>query len=177
MEFLMDSKPPKNQPPGDYAVGYGRPPKAYQFKKGEPPPARGSRKSNLPDFGLAALLELPVEITKGGETRKVSVYESSLMSLGRDGLRGKVSAIKHILLECSKHGVFAKEERAPVLQCPDDLTEEVFSILVARLRRGPPYSRPQRRSAAREYLAKRTERNKRADELAGDEQMLQELAK
>jgi hypothetical protein len=174
MESLMDSKPPENQPPGDYAVGYGRPPKTHQFKKGEPPPPRGTPKPQV--FDLLAILNKPVEIARAGKTRVVPAYEQGLLAIARGALKGDVAKIKYLFKEFEKHGIFEKQKHDPMIRCPDDLHEGVFRILAGHLYRNAPYSKPELRWAARQYLATRSLDNKEDDEIAGCEQELKELA-
>ncbi|WP_425905640.1 hypothetical protein [Nitrobacter sp. TKz-YC02] len=82
--------------PREYSVGYKKPPVEYRFKKGNlAAHRRASLKDKVPD--LVSHLNRPFDTERGGKRVKVHPFEAALLSLARDAMKGKPSAIKKII--------------------------------------------------------------------------------
>jgi hypothetical protein len=122
-----------------YEVGYGKPPKATRFGH-RPQPNRSSKSGSARKaaIDIAATIDGMVTVTQNGRRVRMHPHEAALHGLAKNGLRGKLRAIKEFLLECKKAGLLD----APVRQTSGTLTvpNGVPVGLFARLVRmaGPP---------------------------------------
>ncbi len=90
--------------PREYSVGYKKPPVEYRFKKGNLAAHRkASLKDKIPD--LVSHLERPLKADRGGKRVNVHPFEAALLSLARDAMKGKPSAIKKIIQIFEKEGL------------------------------------------------------------------------
>jgi hypothetical protein len=174
MEILMDSKPPENQPPGDYAVGYGRPPKAHQFKKGEPPPPRGEKKLGFPD--IDAILNEPIPFLKDGALKQLHPLEAELQSLASKAVGGDLKAVERLFKKFKALGVLTRPMVSAVVQGPTGMHPGVFNLMYHLCGR-PPYTKGEEKWGYRKYLAQRNDETKAEDAFNEYEEMLQEHAK
>ena len=73
---------------GDYQVGYKKPPKDHQFKPKHLQERRagGQRKETGPD--IAALIDKPQKVGRGGKTVSMHPLEAEVTSLGIRALKG-----------------------------------------------------------------------------------------
>jgi uncharacterized membrane protein len=84
--------------------GYGRPPKHGQFKKGERragagrPPGSRSFKTEARE-----MLAMPVPISDGGRTRKVSTRKAALLKLREKALKGDSRALDRMIEMAREH--------------------------------------------------------------------------
>ena len=91
----------KNRTPADaagYEVGYGRPPQHSRFRQGQSGNPVGRRKGvrNL-STDVQRTLRVPVKVTEGGRTRKISTQEGALMRLREKALQGDARALDRLL--------------------------------------------------------------------------------
>ena len=101
-------------PPDEDDVGYGRPPKRTRRKKGEGT-NRGLRYRKRPESAadmLTRLLVKPVEITVGGETKKVPTLKAILLQLWMKEMSGDPRALSTRL----KYQQFAQQQSKPRLE-------------------------------------------------------------
>jgi hypothetical protein len=89
--------------PREYSVGYKKPPVEYRFKKGNLAAHRkASLKDKIPD--LVSHLERPLKAERGGKRVNVHPFEAGLLSLVREAMKGKPSAIKKVIQIFEKEG-------------------------------------------------------------------------
>jgi hypothetical protein len=91
----------KNKTPtdgADYEVGYRRPPEHSRFRPGQSGNPAGRRKGvrNLMT-DVQRTLRVPVKVTEGGRTRKISTQEGLLMRLREKGLQGNARSLDRLL--------------------------------------------------------------------------------
>jgi hypothetical protein len=116
--------------PKDDDVGYGRPPKRTRRKKGEGA-NRGLRYRKRLESGaemLTRLLVKPVEITMGGETKKVPTLKAILLQLWMTEMSGDPRALNIRL----KYQKFAQQHSIPRLEV-DFLESDYTQSLAANL--------------------------------------------
>ena len=89
---MTDDKQP------DDAVGYCKPPKSGQFKKGQSGNPKGRPKGSL-DYKtyVKEMLAKQVTITEGGNRKRVSALQATLMRLVEKSLKGDMRAIEKVL--------------------------------------------------------------------------------
>jgi hypothetical protein len=124
--------------PREYAVGYKKPPAEYRFKKGNSAArCKASRKDKVPD--LVNHLDRPLKAERGGKRVNVHPFEAATLSLVREALKGKPSAIKKAIQIFEKAGLFEPppgKQTHGVLTAPQNLDLHFFCILLKIL--GPP---------------------------------------
>jgi hypothetical protein len=124
--------------PREYAVGYKKPPSEYWFKQGNSAAHRkASRKDKVPD--LVNHLDRPLKAERGGKRVNVHPFEAATLSLVREALKGKPSAIKKAIQIFEKAGLFEPppgKQTHGVLTAPKNLDLHFFCILLKIL--GPP---------------------------------------
>jgi hypothetical protein len=121
--------------PRSYSVGYKKPPVEYRFKKGNLAARRkASRKDKVPD--LVSHLERPLKAERGGKRVNVHPFEAAFLSLVRDALKGKPSAIKKVIQIFEKEGLLepppAKQTHG-VLVGPKHIDPSFFCITLERI--------------------------------------------
>jgi hypothetical protein len=81
-----------------YEVGYGRPPPHSRFRPGQSGNPAGRRKGvrNL-STDVQRTLRVPVKVTEGGRTRKISTQEGALMRLREKALQGDARSLDRLL--------------------------------------------------------------------------------
>jgi hypothetical protein len=124
--------------PREYAVGYKKPPSEYRFKKGNSAAnCKTSRKDKVPD--LVNHLDRPLKAERGGKRVNVHPFEAATLSLVREALKGKPSAIKKAIQIFEKAGLLEPppgKQTHGVLTAPKNLDLHFFCILLKIL--GPP---------------------------------------
>ena len=125
------------EPPGDYAVGYGKPPRQGGFQKGRSGNPRGRPKGSK-NFAtlLTEALDEKVQVTEDGKRRRVTKRELVVKQLVNKSAAADLRAIKQLTdivqrVERRNEGSEAPSERAKLL-APD---REVVELFIARLRR------------------------------------------
>ena len=82
----------------EFKVGYKKPPKEHQFKPKNQTAARRNRErqeENDPD--VAALLDKPLKVKRGGKSVRMHPHEAAMISLGKRALNGERRAAKEFL--------------------------------------------------------------------------------
>ena len=124
--------------PREYSVGYKKPPAEYRFKKGNSAAHhKTSRKDKVPD--LVNHLERPLKAERGGKRVNVHPFEAAMLSLVREALKGKSSAIKKAIQTFEEKGLFEPppgKQTHGALVAPKNLDLHFFCILLKIL--GPP---------------------------------------
>lgn len=121
----------QQETPSGYQVGYGKPPKATQF--GSRPQPRGREPRKIPDIDVAALLDGPARVERGGKIVRMHPHEIKMKSFGKQALRQKVQAIWNFLKECKKAGLLEPPTRrhgGNVVIIPKHMPDAVFSYLM-----------------------------------------------
>jgi hypothetical protein len=138
LQAAVDPAPGKNQPTGDYEVGYCRPPVSGQIKPGEVRNPRGRAGAPaLHTMVLRAMRELLVVRTAHGE-RKVSRIEAIVMKSVEKALKGDNRAIEQSMLRYEQ--ALADVARKVRDSAPDDISAADRAILDAFLRTASPSS-------------------------------------
>ena len=125
----MTARPPNKA--FDYDVGYGKPPDATKFGN-RPQPNRSLRQSKTSENDIAALLDSPALVERGGKRRYVHPHEAMVISLGREALRNKIGAAKKFLRECKRAGLLdppAVPQHSNVVFIPKNMDVAVFDYL------------------------------------------------
>lgn len=94
----------------EFKVGYKKPPKEHQFKPKNQTAARRNRerqKENGPD--VAALLDKPLKVKRGGKSVRMHPHEAAMISLGKRALNGERRAAKEFLKQCDIAGLLAPQ--------------------------------------------------------------------
>src|SRR5215469_6510602 len=123
-----------NQPEGEYKVGPGRPPLHTRFKKGQSGNPRGPRSKNLPAL-LVAVLDEPVVVTTGGESRRITKREAVVTQLVDKSAGADLRATKmllDIMRDIEKRAGAAPPPEVSPFTAAD---AEVVANLLARLQR------------------------------------------
>ncbi|KQU54825.1 hypothetical protein ASG72_04235 [Bosea sp. Leaf344] len=97
----MSTEPPE---PPDAPVGYKSPPKHSRFKKGQSGNPSGKRKGKGscqlhfdPFDVLAKVLAEPIQVTKNGKSKNVSLFEAFVRKTSEAALKGDSAARKDII--------------------------------------------------------------------------------
>jgi hypothetical protein len=89
---------PLDQPPGEFAVGYGRPPRWTQFRPGQSGNPAGRPRPKSPATLARAVLDKKVPVGTGAGRRKMSpVQEIALDRLGDKARRGDQRSFAYLL--------------------------------------------------------------------------------
>jgi hypothetical protein len=123
-----------------YEVGYGKPPKASRF--GARPQPNRSSKSGLAReaaISVAAAINRPMKVTKRGATVRMHPHEAQMHGLAKNGLLGKLRAMREFYLECKKAGLLdapPARQTSGVITVPKGVPIGVAARLVRMA--GPP---------------------------------------
>jgi len=116
--------------PREYSVGYKKPPVEYRFKKGNLAAHRkASLEDKIPD--LVSHLERPLKAERGGRRVNVHPFEAALLSLVKEALKGKPSAIKKSIQIFDGAGLFEPlpgKQAHGALVGPKHIHPEIFYI-------------------------------------------------
>ncbi len=98
----------KEEPSGDYEVGYGKPPKEHQFRPGRSGKIRGRPKSKKSDStDISDVLDKPVKVTVGGKSREMGSFEAGFRKLAKRAVGGHLPSILKYIKICEEYGVLA----------------------------------------------------------------------
>ena len=126
-------KPAKDSPrKSDYEVGYGKPPLHSRFRPGQSGNPKGRPKA-LKNFktDLQEALRVPVTVSMGGRTRKISTQTATMLKLVKRSLDGDVRALSLLLGLAQAYN--GEDQAAAIVASEDDL--EVLAVFEDRLRR------------------------------------------
>jgi hypothetical protein len=134
LEFPMKDK---------YEVGYGKPPKATRFGN-RPQPNRSSKSGPAREAApivVAATTNGLMTVRHNGAVVRMHPHEAMMHGLVKSGLRGNVSAIKTVLLECKKAGLLdapPAPQTSGVIFAPKGVPIELACRLI-RIAGPPPW--------------------------------------
>jgi len=108
----------------DYEVGYRKPPKHTRFKKGQSGNSQGrpkrSHDGNMREVFNDLMKEM-IPIRQGDRITRISARDAILRTLLKEGLVGKMSALKALLQIMEKTSPMDQPIMAPTLViCPPD---------------------------------------------------------
>jgi hypothetical protein len=116
----------------EYSVGYKKPPAEYRFKQGNRAAhCKASRKDKVPD--LVSHIDRPLKAERGGKLVKVHPFEAAMLSLVKEALKGKASAIKKAIQTFEEAGLLEPppgKQTHGVLTAPKNLNLHFFCILL-----------------------------------------------
>jgi len=124
------------------AVGYGRPPEHTRFKKGTSGnPAGRRRKVEGGRVDVAAVLEAPLTVTKGGSARNMDPFEVMMRRLSLRAIKEReLSSAREFLKFCVKYKLLqpslAPPGASPVQVIPKDWDRDEWLEMFER--HGPP---------------------------------------
>jgi len=107
-------------------IGYGRPPEHTRFKKGiSGNPAGRRRKVECGRIDVAAILETPLPVKQGGNTRNMGAFEIMMRQLSRRAIKeNDLSSAWEFLKFCMKYKILqpslAPPGANPVQSIPKD---------------------------------------------------------
>jgi hypothetical protein len=106
LRFFMASSQPGASMKDKYEIGYGKPPKGTRFGN-RPQPNRTSKTGPAREaaINIAATTNGPMTVRHNGAVVRMHPHEAMMHGLTKSGMRGKLSAIKAVLLECKKAGL------------------------------------------------------------------------
>jgi hypothetical protein len=127
------SDKPKNQPTGDYGVGYCRPPLGTRFKKGQPSAnPKGRPKKQPPEpIDPHQVLNSLVKVKDGDREIYITGTEALELQLVKAALKGKVAAIKRFLEQCEEFRIIEGEpgRNGGVVRIPHGRMDEIRKII------------------------------------------------
>lgn len=129
----MSRKPQKPFQGAAYKVGYGKPPKATQFGQ-RPQPQRGRELAKTSAIDVAALLDGPARVERGGKIVSMHPHEIKMRSLRKRALRRQTRAIWSFLKECKKAGLLEpppQVRRSTTVAIPRHMPKAVFDVLMS----------------------------------------------
>jgi hypothetical protein len=151
----------------DAVVGYRRPPRHSQFQKGRSGNPHGRpRKRPAPGaVDLAAILDSPVSVTRGGRTVVMDQKEVELRQVLKKGLAGDLRSIAYLFEEFEKYGALpAAKQRGGVITLPtNDMPGDMAEWLLYNIGL-PPWSPRDITRGRAHYLKHRSDRDRREDE-------------
>ena len=118
----------------EYKVGYRKPPKEHQFKPKNQKAALangGERKEESSD--IAAWLDKPLAVKRGGKSIKMHPHEAMLNSLGKEALKGKPRATRQFLKFCEAAGLLKAKELEQthgVFEVPPDMDARIVRVMI-----------------------------------------------
>jgi hypothetical protein len=152
----------------EYAVGYGKPPKTTRFKKGQSGnPGGRPRKTGAPQVDVEALLNKPLTVVQNGKTRSMSSKEIMIRAHLKKAVNGScVRSMTYILELFEKHGAFElpDEKSGGLVTLPSTMPTQMAFLLLRRFGL-PPWSKKQLEQGRAEYIATRSEEQKKEDDL------------
>lgn len=165
-----DTQPPR--------VGYRRPPVGTRFKKGQSGnPGGRPRKRGPVAVDMAALLNEPIKLRRGGRTKSVAIKEAQLRAMLKAAGAGDLDAVAYCLEQFEAHGAIraTQLEQGGAIQIPKTMPIGMGSLLVRfygrpkqRTATGVPIWREDEMAVARErYLATRNEDERKEDTRIG----------
>lgn len=128
----------------DDAGGYGRPPKSGQFKRGDNRPRPG-RPPGARSFKTEAraMLAMPVPVSDGQRTRKVSTRAAAFLKLREKALRGDARALERILDLAREHDLDDSNATTGGLQKEDaEIRDRAVQRRLEELQRSLPQLTP-----------------------------------
>jgi hypothetical protein len=130
---IKNSAPKDNSNGEDYTVGYGKPPQQSRFRPGRSgnPAGRPRGVRNL-GTDVRRTLRVPVKVTDGGRSRKISTQAGMLMLLREKALRGDARALDRLVELASRFNNEPGPEMAQALSADDQAilaayAAEIFS--------------------------------------------------
>ena len=114
-------------------VGYRRPPVGTRFKKGQSGnPGGRPRKRGPVAVDMAALLNEPIKLRRGGRTKTVEMKEAQLRAMVKKASTGDLDAVAYCLEQFEAHGAIraTQLEQGGAIQIPKTMPIGMGSILV-----------------------------------------------
>jgi hypothetical protein len=97
----------------EFEIGYKKPPKEHQFKpKNQTAARRNGKRQKENDPDVAALLDRPLKVKRGGKSVSMHPHEAAMISLGRRALKGERRAAKEFLKQCETAGLLTPQQLA-----------------------------------------------------------------
>lgn len=164
----------QDKQPDDYEVGYRRPPKDTQFKKGETGNPNGRpRKRGAVEMDVGAILNAPVTVVQDGKPRNMSPKEVELRRILKKAVTGDLRSIVYLLDQFQKYGALERPKsihRGGVAVVPSSMPFGMGLDMFNRFG-PPPWDRRQVAAGRAEYLATRSEEDRKRDEFIGYEDL------
>jgi hypothetical protein len=130
-EFSMKDK---------YEVGYGKPPKATRFgNRPQPKQSSQSRPEKEAAIDIAAAIDGMMTVARNAIVVRVHPHEAMMHGLVKNGLLGKLRAMKMVFLECKKAGFLnapSGPQMSGIITVPKGVPMGVAALLVRMA--GPP---------------------------------------
>lgn len=104
---------PKQQPTGDYEVGYCRPPEEHRFPPGTSGNPKGRpKKAEGGPANVTEILTRPIQVTSQGKTKAVHPFEASLRAQIRRALdEDHLPSLLEVLKTFEAHHEFTPPEQ------------------------------------------------------------------
>ncbi len=116
----------RQEPKGDYPVGYARPPVEHRFKPGNNANPKGrKKKTRNRRVVISELLLEPVTVREGGEVKQMAALEAVLKKLLSKALTGDNKAALTIIGLAQRDGILTPEQEEAV----DNLPESDMAIM------------------------------------------------
>ena len=125
----------------DYEVGQGKPPPHSKWKPGQSGNPNGRPRKTRPDAAsVAAILDGPVDVLKGGVPKKMPAFEASVRKLVSRTINDyDIQATRAFLKLCDKYGVIEPAtEPTNYFQVPSDWDWDEWMEIYHRLG-APPW--------------------------------------
>jgi hypothetical protein len=129
---LISSAPSHNSDGKDYTVGYKKPPQHSRFRAGQSGNPAGRKKGvrNLAS-DVQRTLKVPVKVSEGGRSRKVSTQAGILMVLREKALKGDARSLERLLELGMRFNNEPALEVAPALSPDDQAILEAYEKEIA----------------------------------------------
>jgi Family of unknown function (DUF5681) len=113
--------PGKNQPTGNYEVGYCKPPLAHRFKHGNQANPKGRRKrSRNRKLVIEEILLEPIAVREGNEVKKMSKLEAMLKKTMSKALTGDHKAALMIMGIAQQQNLLSPEQEDAIGDLPEN---------------------------------------------------------